>query len=384
MAMNSPGSYINLKSPRSPRQLPQLPKSASIISSNCQRSPNPALQNVSCKSPSTPRVFEFPPEYYPETPNANFDYDEFGKLNRNNSGSRSSLLPDSSNVTVASNIGRSGSFCSQKSSSSSIKSSQNSPDVKSQIFQFCKPRKQFGKTLSYPPKSPVSPSKSTPPGPFMRMNKSPTSCSSMQNFNHQQKSSIKSIERPRRNSCFNLGPSNSPTTIITASSRSPSPRNADNDVFETCLNEESHDQYHKSVGDKTKFSKKQNSHDSPHKIRERLGSLHLNRSHGCLNEALERTYMRSSVKAVSRRSTSDLTELDTTSVTATTAAVDEAETEVTILSSPRRRGSMKGGLGNCITAIQSLFTRFYVYHLINVRLFNRSRIPIIEHAPLSY
>lgn len=68
-------------------------------------------------------------------------------------------------------------------------------------------------------------------------------------------------------------------------------------------------------------------------------SSHFNRSQGCLNEAensrsesQEDVYGKNG-RNISRRSTSDLTDMG------------DADTEVTLLSSPRRRGSMKGGLG---------------------------------------
>lgn len=67
-------------------------------------------------------------------------------------------------------------------------------------------------------------------------------------------------------------------------------------------------------------------------------SSHFNRSQGCLNEAensrsesQEDVYGKNG-RNISRRSTSDLTDMG------------DADTEVTLLSSPRRRGSMKGGL----------------------------------------
>lgn len=68
----------------------------------------------------------------------------------------------------------------------------------------------------------------------------------------------------------------------------------------------------------------------------------LNKSQGCIKEALEResadcpTARRKSDKCIARKSTSDLTELN------------DADTEITVLSSPRRRGSMKGGLGQLL------------------------------------
>lgn len=68
---------------------------------------------------------------------------------------------------------------------------------------------------------------------------------------------------------------------------------------------------------------------------------HFNKSQGCLDEisrghcegSNERSKHRRGEKNMSRRSTSDLTDMA------------DAETEITLLSSPRRRGSMKGGLG---------------------------------------
>ncbi|XP_008553262.1 uncharacterized protein LOC103575310 [Microplitis demolitor] len=307
MAMNSPGSYTNLKSPKSPRQLPQLPQP--ISSTSGQRSPKHPLQDSSCKSPSPPRVFEFPPEYYPETPNANFDFEDFGKINSVTLSSHSSHLPESGSC---SNFNRSLSFYSQNSSG--IKSPRSFESSTSPVFQFCNPKKNFGKTLSYPPKSPVSPSSI---GSIMR-SRSP-SCGSSQNFNQNSKSSV---EYNRRNSCLNLRPVNSPKTIVTSSSRSPSPRAAETDC----------DKFYKAS--ENTVSKKQDN-DSPKNIKKRLGSFQLNKSYGCLNEVAENMSMRSSVKNISRRSTSDLIDA---------AAVDENETETTILSSPRRRGSMKGGL----------------------------------------
>ncbi|XP_074103011.1 uncharacterized protein LOC141530053 [Cotesia typhae] len=318
MAMNSPGPFTNLKSPRSPRQLPQL--FPSILSSSEQRSPSEQFQNLGCKSPSTPRVFEFPPEYYPETPNANFDFEDFEKM----SSSRSSLLPESDSC---SNVHRSSSFYSQNSSG--MKSPRASELTKSPVFLFCSPKKNFGKTLSYPPKSPASPSSL---GPIIR-SRSP-SCGSSQSFSQK---SPNSADYSRRNSCLNLRPLNSPKTIVTSSSRSPSPRAADADKFEECLIKDLGDKFYKGAESKT--VKKQD-RDSPQNARNRLGSVQLNKSYGCLNEVTEKISMRSGGKNISRRSTSDLTDA---------ATVDENETEITILSSPRRRGSMKGGLAYLVS-----------------------------------
>lgn len=73
---------------------------------------------------------------------------------------------------------------------------------------------------------------------------------------------------------------------------------------------------------------------SEKKVPKRTG--HFNRSQGCLDEAGkskedDHGYGRNE-RNIARRSTSDLTE------------IEDADTEVTLLSSPRRRGSMKGGL----------------------------------------
>ncbi|XP_015121201.1 uncharacterized protein LOC107043985 [Diachasma alloeum] len=318
MAMNSPGPYTNPKSPRSPRQLPQLPQMTSITG---QRSPCLTPQNFSCKSPGTPRVFEFPPEYCPETPNANFVFEDFGKV-ESISGSRNNLLSESSggNTSGSNSFGRNSTIYSPHAPAT--KNPRGPADPKSPVFQFCNPRKNFGKTQSYPSKSPVS----TPPIINSSSRNKSMSCGSPQIFNQK---TAKSLESGRRNSCLNLGTNISPTTIVTSSSRSPSPRTTDKDRFETCTNQDSRDKF-------TKLSKRDT--ESPTKgARQRLGSLQLNKSYGCLNEVGEKLLMRSTVKNIARKSTSDLTEFDN-------AGGDEVGTEVTVLSSPRRRGSMKGGL----------------------------------------
>lgn len=80
---------------------------------------------------------------------------------------------------------------------------------------------------------------------------------------------------------------------------------------------------------------------------------HFNRSQGCLNEAensqgesQEDVYGKNG-RNISRRSTSDLTDMG------------DADTEVTLLSSPRRRGSMKGGLGEWFFGFFSFVFLFF-------------------------
>lgn len=394
MAVNSPGSYNNLKSPRSPRQLPQLPNPnqqphQQMQQYSGQRSPSLSMQNFACKSPGTSRVFEFPPEYYPETPNANFDFDVFAN-SESVSDSRSSLLPQSTATSSTSNNSssccRSPSFYNQQpcGAKSSIRGSTDTlpgGGAKSPIFQFCNPKKAFSKTLSYSPKSPVS---AGPLGTISR-SRSPTSCGSPQ-FTFPQKSP-KPFERARRNSCFSLGPIRSPmspTTIVTTPSEGPvsTPRGAEsspklygNDVFEMSTNfteertgrdNDSPSGTNKAASSKQFYKvsplqlqnpggvaadtsarrdyERNQERDSPKRTRtDRMGSVSLNKSQGCLSETVRDGEQgshgggggRPKPRNVSRKSTSDLTELD----------ADEVETEVTVLSSPRRRGSMKGGLG---------------------------------------
>ena len=186
MATNSPGQSIHLKSPRSPRQLPQLPQ----IPIGGQRSPT---QLSAVKSPSTPLVFEFPPEYYPETPNTNFDFEQFTRVNETDRAPRS-----------PSYYIRQG--C--RSPKSPNPDLLHSPGRKSPIFQFCETRKNLGKTMSYPPRSPI-------PGSPIIPARSPSSTSfgpkSPKPFDH------------RRNSCFGFTGSKSPMspTIVTSSSHGP-------------------------------------------------------------------------------------------------------------------------------------------------------------------
>ncbi|XP_043253405.1 uncharacterized protein LOC122397948 [Colletes gigas] len=292
MATSSPGQSIHLKSPRSPRQLPKLP----TIPIGGQRSPT---QLSVTKSPGTPLVFEFPPECYPDTPNANFDYEKFARTKEHERPLRS-----------PSYYVRQG--C--RSPKSPNRDLLHSPGRKSPIFQFCESRKSLGKTLSYPPKSPIS-------GPPLVPSRSPSSSSfgPKKPFDH------------RRNSCFGLSGSKSPMspTIVTSLSRG---------LLGSKHNEQNLDQQNSagyknspSMGSSAEGLFKERS-ESP--SAKRTG--HFNRSQGCLDEngkskEEDPGYRRDEMN-ISRRSTSDLTEMD------------DADTEVTLLSSPRRRGSMKGGL----------------------------------------
>ncbi|CAK9830308.1 GTP-binding protein REM 1 [Anthophora retusa] len=301
MATNSPGQSIHLKSPRSPRQLPQLPQ----IPIGGQRSPT---QLSVSKSPSTPLVFEFPPEYYPETPNTNFDFEEFGRVNEIEREPRSP-----------------GYYVRQgcRSPKSPNPDLLHSPGRKSPIFQFCEARKNLGKTMSYPPRSPI------PISPVI-----PNRSSSASSFGSK---SPKLFEH-RRNSCFGSTGSKSPMspTIVGPSNHGLSnPKHS-----EISLEQLNKVNYKNSVGSRptsVEGSFRQKS-ESPIEKKGSKKSSHFNRSQGCLDEAgksqsksKENWYERNGWN-ISRKSTSDLTEME------------DADTEVTLLSSPRRRGSMKGGL----------------------------------------
>ncbi|XP_076766285.1 uncharacterized protein LOC143433058 [Xylocopa sonorina] len=302
MATNSPGQSIHLKSPRSPRQLPQLPQ----IPIGGQRSPTQLSVN---KSPGTPLVFEFPPEYYPETPNTNFDFEEFGRLNELD------RAPRSPNYYI-----RQG--C--RSPKSPNPDLLHSPGRKSPIFQFSETRKNLGKTMSYPPRSPIS-------GPPMAPTRSPSSSS----FGSK---SPKPFDY-RKNSCFGLigtkGPM-SPTIVTSATHASSGPKHT-----EITSDQQSNASY-KNSGSRPSsvegsFRERSDSQSDKKGVASKKGG-HFNRSQGCLDEAgksrsesKEDAYKRNG-RNISRRSTSDLTDMG------------DADTEVTLLSSPRRRGSMKGGL----------------------------------------
>ncbi|XP_033225805.1 uncharacterized protein LOC117178488 [Belonocnema kinseyi] len=287
MAMNSPGPYM--KAPKSPRQLPQLPISG-------QRSPI-----AGSRSPSTPRVFEFPPDFNQETMSTTFNFEDFvqaavSKSSQDLSGAKSPS-------------------CSGLSGTKSLKGKfPSSPSQESSVFQFCNPRKGINKMMSYPPKSPISPGLT---------HRSPSSLS----FGPKNP---KLIDK-RRNSCFTFGPKSpmSPTIVTTFGQRSTSPGY---EMESKCGRD-----FGKGgtlCGPGKRFgSLREKDRESLKKTRGKLGSQ-FNKSQGFLNEKTneEKVGPVTKERNIARKSTSDLTELG------------DAETEVTILSSPRRRGSMKGGL----------------------------------------
>ncbi|KAK2579681.1 hypothetical protein KPH14_011030 [Odynerus spinipes] len=315
MATSSPGASIHPKSPRSPRQLPQLPQ----IPISAQRSPS---QLSVTKTPSTPLVFEFPEEYYPETPNTNFDFDAFARVTDSEQLQQqrgSSRSPTYYSISVSKN---------QKSPGST--EALHSPGRKSPIFQFCDPRKNLGKTMSYPPRSPVA---SIPSGTMITAASRSASSSSF------GPKSPKMFDRRRNSSFAHTGPNYkspiSPTIVAPSSfcSLQTSPKHTDS---ESRSSKESN------------FNTQDETTDRNCSVNEkiRVGKMggYLNRSQGCLSETARNhdgtpavvdaasSGNGKSEKNMARRSTSDLTE------------IGDAETEVTLLSSPRRRGSMKGGL----------------------------------------
>ncbi|XP_078045545.1 uncharacterized protein LOC144474516 [Augochlora pura] len=296
MATNSPGQSIHLKSPRSPRQLPQLPQ----IPIGGQRSPT---QLSVTKTPGTPLVFEFPPEFSADTPYTNFDFKEF---NRSSDADRPPRSPGS--------YSRKG--C--RSPKSPNRDLLHSPGQKSPTFQFCESRKSLGKTMSYPPKSPVS-------GPPVV----PTRSSSSSNF--RSKSPMPFDHR--RNSCFGMTGSKSPLspTIVTSHGQV-SPKYSELNLEHQLQNSPTYTSGSRRSSVEGTFKDRS---DSPAEKKPAKKGSHFNRSQGCLDEA-GKGQANGNDDAygsnMSRRSTSDLTE------------IDDADTEVTLLSSPRRRGSMKGGL----------------------------------------
>lgn len=316
MATNSPGQSIHVKSPRSPRQLPQLPQ----IPIGGQRSPT---QLSVGKSPGTPLVFEFPPEYYPETPNTNFDFEQFGR---------------GLNEAEARGQQRSPSYYPRQGGSRSPKSpnpdhpAHPSPGRKSPIFQFvAETRKNLGKTMSYPPRSPV---RCGAPGPI------PLRSPSSAGFAPK-----KPFEGHRRNTCFGLNGSKRDTMgASTMGHGSPSPKHERKEKKSTGVEQREGSSAGYKNGGGSRAGSVEGSGDSPSGAKRGGGgggkrSSHFNRSQGCLNEAensrsesQEDVYGKNG-RNISRRSTSDLTDMG------------DADTEVTLLSSPRRRGSMKGGLG---------------------------------------
>lgn len=190
---------------------------------------------------------------------------------------------------------------------------------KSPIFEFCKPRRSLVKTSSYSPQSPLSP-KIPSRKPTLKGSKNP-----------------KNLER-RRHSVMSINPL-SPTIMMTqmSSNRPKLPSSAlDESTSPT-----------KDIVENLQFTTtevEQSSRLTTVKTQTReTGSQHCSysiKSHECLQMDIRRDSTRSNQgervqnkKNVVRKSTSDLTE------------INDADTEVTLLSSPRRRGSMKGGLG---------------------------------------
>ncbi|XP_016909463.2 uncharacterized protein LOC107996090 [Apis cerana] len=311
MATNSPGQSIHVKSPRSPRQLPQLPQ----IPIGGQRSPT---QLSVSKSPGTPLVFEFPPEYYPETPNTNFDFEEFGR-GLNEAEARAQRSPGY--------YPRQG--C-RSPKSPNPDHAHSSPGRKSPIFQFVpETRKNLGKTMSYPPRSPAC---GTPAIPI----RSPSSAGF---------ASKKPFEGHRRNTCFGLNGSKrdgmSATMAASIGHGSSSPKHEREKTMGVEQREGSTASYKngsRPASVEGGGSSRERGDSPSGKRGGGKRSSHFNRSQGCLNEAensrsesQEDVYGKNG-RNISRRSTSDLTDMG------------DADTEVTLLSSPRRRGSMKGGL----------------------------------------
>ncbi|XP_076649565.1 uncharacterized protein LOC143357166 [Halictus rubicundus] len=291
MATSNPAQSMHLKSPRSPRQLPKLPP----IPIDGQRSPT---QLSVTKTHRTPLVFEFPPEYNAETPNTNFDFDEFG---RSNDVDRSPRSP--------------GYYARSKSSNRDL---LHSPSRKSPTFQFCDPRKILGKTMSYPPKSPIS----GPPAV-------PSRSSSSSNFSPKS-------PKHRRNSCFEISGSKSP---LSTTAGAPAPHGLPSPKYSK-LNLEHQSQNSPNYKNSSKTSTVEGSFkdrsNSPAEKKPSKKGSHFNRSQGCLDEAGKGQAKENDVAYganMSKRSTSDLSE------------IEDADTEVTLLSSPRRRDSMKSGLG---------------------------------------
>lgn len=314
MATSSPGQSIHLKSPRSPRQLPALPRLQQMPIVE-QKSPTHSQSLI--KSPGTPLVFEFPPEYYPETPNTNFDFDEFGRADE---------LEQQRSPRSPSYYAR----ASPRSPKNSNNEVLYSPGCKSPVFQFCDLRKRLEQAASYPASvtSPVIDRRSV-------------------NSSSYDQKSPKSFER-RRNSCFGLASLKSPMspTIVTSSSHeTTSPKldqNSELDLKGIC---QEIGGYNSNAAGKTSlessFAMQEKIVEGTDCLRSTKMGGHFNKSQGCLNEAGRSQYKGSDEhlkrgkgdKNISRRSTSDLTDMA------------DADTEITLLSSPRRKGSMKGGLG---------------------------------------
>lgn len=278
---------------------------------------------MACKSPGTPLVFEFPPEYYPETPNTTFDFNEFGRADEHEQqrGSRSPSYY--SRVTPI-----------PPRSPKSPNEVLHSPGRKSPIFQFCDPRKILRQAASYPAS-----------GTSSSMTDRSRSVNSSSGYGARSPQPL--FDR-RRNS-FGLASLNSPMspTIVTPTSHDAiSPQtNRNSELDQMSAGREIAG--YKSNSPSSKNPSLEGSLGMQEKTGEGIGERsrsaktvgHLNKSQGCLDEvgrghfegSSDRSKHRSE-KNMSRRSTSDLTDMG------------DADTEITLLSSPRRRGSMKGGL----------------------------------------
>ncbi|KAJ8672519.1 hypothetical protein QAD02_003778 [Eretmocerus hayati] len=199
---------------------------------------------------------------------------------------------------------------SQSINSSSVGSpSPTSPSsVKSTIFQFCKPRRHVSKTQSYPPETSSLTSSSSAGTPVCLK---PT----------QRRQSLNPI---------------SPTIVA--------PHHIDENARDLSSDDEFPPRSRSIIGEfqQQRLAGFENWHHESLKMHTRkrrcsqILSSSINKSQGCLKEAQKREFKRKTSsrdeKVISRKSTSDLTE------------INDGDTEVTVLSSPRRRGSMKGGL----------------------------------------
>ncbi|XP_077273769.1 uncharacterized protein LOC143903758 isoform X1 [Temnothorax americanus] len=328
MATNSPGQSIHLKSPRSPRQLPALPRLQQQVPIAEQRSPTQG-QSLA-KSPGTPLVFEFPPEYCPETPNTTFDFDEFGRADEHEQ-QRGSRSP---NCYSRATPGLPRSPRCPKTPNSEI---LHSPSRKSPILQFCDPRKTLRQAASYPASRTSS-----------LMTDRSRSVNSSCGYPSSDSARSPLFDPSRRNSIglVTLNSPMSPTIVTPTSLNATSPQASRNSEltqvsasreiagYESVSPEmtpslESHPGMQEKTGEGT-----------GDRSRNAKTGGHINKSQGCLDEigrghcegSNGRSKHRKGEKNMSRRSTSDLTDMA------------DAETEITLLSSPRRRGSMKGGL----------------------------------------
>lgn len=216
-----------------------------------QRSPSQTQLVPKSPSSSSPRVFEFPDQLYPETPNTNFDFEDFVRAAAEGGSSVEDLRTPKSASCYYNLSGQ------QSSSPGPAK-------------QLNKPKKSFSKTLSCPPKRRNS----------LAMAKSPLSPS-----------------LSWRNSA-------SPDSSFSASSGNL--KNFDQDT--------------------------------------RMVNKQINKSQSFLNES--NSDNSKSAKTSSRRSTSDLTD------------ITDADT---VISCPKRRGSMKGGLGKSYFYFPQKLTFFFKF-----------------------